>query len=101
MDGYEALRTPLTPQMVVDTIHLKSASTVYPTYRLLGHEFGECLATHGSQADPVAVIDLPVQTLILSAVGAAVLFRYALSLFRLLLEITVLPGTNVSSFIGQ
>lgn len=41
------------------------------------------------------VVDLPIQTLILSAVGAAVLLRWALSIFRLLLEIIVLPGTNV------
>jgi hypothetical protein len=43
----------------------------------------------------VPVVDLPIQTLILSAVGAAVLLRWALSIFRLFLEITVLPGTNV------
>ncbi|RSH89059.1 hypothetical protein EHS25_002725 [Saitozyma podzolica] len=72
--------------MVADTYRFKAApgsSVIHPTFHVLGHEF---------------VVDLPIQTLILSAVGAAVLLRWALSIFRLFLEITVLPGTNIKKF---
>ena len=47
------------------------------------------------------VIDLPVQTLILSAVGALFLLRYLYSFLRLILELTVVPGINVSDGLSR
>jgi hypothetical protein len=43
-----------------------------------------------------AVVDLPIQTLILSAFGAFFLARALYSLLRLAAELTLLSGTNVS-----
>ncbi|KAK8864710.1 long-chain 3-oxoacyl-CoA reductase [Kwoniella newhampshirensis] len=69
--------------MVADTIHVHSHLAGHPSYRIFGHDF---------------VLDVPLSALILSTVGAAFLLRYALSFFRLFLELTVLPGVNVKTF---
>ncbi|WVF71110.1 long-chain 3-oxoacyl-CoA reductase [Kwoniella sp. CBS 6097] len=69
--------------MVADTIHVHSHLAGHPSYHILGHEI---------------VLDVPITALILSAVGAAFLLRYTLSIFRLALELAVLPGKDVKSF---
>ncbi|WVR06752.1 long-chain 3-oxoacyl-CoA reductase [Kwoniella sp. DSM 27419] len=69
--------------MVADTIHVHSHLAGHPTYHIFGHEF---------------VMDVPITALILSLVGAGFLLRYALSIFRLILELTVLPGTSLKTF---
>jgi len=47
------------------------------------------------------VLDIPIHTLILATVGAAVLLRYVWSWIRLLAEITVVPGMSVSRALGS
>lgn len=42
------------------------------------------------------VIDLPLPTLFFASVGLLFLFRYAYSFLRLFLELTIIPGKNVS-----
>ncbi|WWC94436.1 long-chain 3-oxoacyl-CoA reductase [Kwoniella sp. B9012] len=69
--------------MVADTIHVHTHLAGHPTYHVLGHDL---------------VLDVPIPALILSAVGAAFLLRYTLSFFRLILELTILPGKNVKRY---
>lgn len=45
----------------------------------------------------VAVVDVPLPTLVFAAVGAAFVARYAWSWFRLVAELTVVPGISVSA----
>ncbi|ORY22826.1 putative 3-ketoacyl-CoA reductase [Naematelia encephala] len=70
--------------MVADTIHLQTSSgLVHPSVNVLGYEI---------------VVDLPIHTLILSAIGGAFVLRYAYSWLKLLAELTIIPGINVKSF---
>ncbi|WVN87724.1 long-chain 3-oxoacyl-CoA reductase [Cryptococcus depauperatus CBS 7841] len=62
---------------------IRVASSHHPSIAVFGHEI---------------VLDIPIPALILSACGAVFLLRYTLSLFRLFLELAVLPGKPVSSF---
>ncbi|WRT66696.1 long-chain 3-oxoacyl-CoA reductase [Kwoniella shivajii] len=69
--------------MVADTIHVHSHLAGYPTYHIFGHDI---------------VLDVPISALILSTIGAVFLLRYTLSVFRLILELAVLPGKNVKRY---
>lgn len=69
--------------MVADTVHVGQHLAGHPSVHLFGHEI---------------VLDVSIPALILSTVGAAFLLRYTLSIFRLFLELTVLPGKDVSAF---
>lgn len=70
--------------MVADTVHVGQHLAGHPSVHLFGHEI---------------VLDVSIPALILSTVGAAFLLRYTLSIFRLFLELTVLPGKDVSAFV--
>ncbi|KAK4684000.1 hypothetical protein P7C73_g6207, partial [Tremellales sp. Uapishka_1] len=69
--------------MVADTYKVPAGGIIHPTISFLGQELA---------------FDLPIPTLILSAVGSAFLLRYVFSWIKLLLEIFVLSGKNVKSF---
>jgi len=78
--------------MVADTIHLKTHSPLHPVYNILGQEIG----MYGKASMLITVVDLPIPTLILASFGIFFLGRIFYSIARLALELTVIPGKNVS-----
>ena len=81
--------------MVADTIHIKSSSSILPSIHLLGQD----LSKLPSRTQLTTVVDMPVPTLILSSVGAFFLFRILYSILRLVFELSIIPGTNVSTLL--
>ncbi|ODN97945.1 long-chain 3-oxoacyl-CoA reductase [Cryptococcus amylolentus CBS 6273] len=69
--------------MVADTIHVGTHAAGNQSVYIFGQEI---------------ILDISIPALILSTVGAAFLFRYAFSIFRLFLELAILPGKSISSF---
>ncbi|TYJ53014.1 long-chain 3-oxoacyl-CoA reductase [Cryptococcus floricola] len=69
--------------MVADTIHVGTHAAGHPSVHIFGQEL---------------VLDISIPALILSTVGAAFLLKYAFSIFRLFLELAILPGKPISSF---
>ncbi|ORX35602.1 putative ketoreductase [Kockovaella imperatae] len=69
--------------MVLDTVQVKSHSHAHPSFHILGQEI---------------VVDLPIPALVLAFLGAGVAFRYLISFLRLILELTIIPGTNIKSY---
>ncbi|ODO08349.1 long-chain 3-oxoacyl-CoA reductase [Cryptococcus wingfieldii CBS 7118] len=69
--------------MVADTIHVGTHAAGHQSVHIFGQEL---------------ILDISIPALILSTVGAAFLFKYAFSIFRLFLELAILPGKSISSF---
>ncbi|WVQ77875.1 long-chain 3-oxoacyl-CoA reductase [Cryptococcus sp. DSM 104548] len=69
--------------MVADTIHVGSHAAGHQSVHIFGQEL---------------ILDISIPALILSTVGAIFLFKYAFSVFRLFVELAILPGRSISSF---
>lgn len=91
--------------MTADTIHLASMAATHRSVKIFGHEIGACARKPagqlGSNEPPhsdflPAVLDVPLPMLFFAAIGAAFVARYAWSWFRLVAELTVVPGIKVS-----